>query len=162
MVPFLVLVLGIMELGYDLYVQAALDNAVQTAARSVQVGSVKGTSGETSAQFVASAVCPAIGGRLDCDLLIVGVKTIPSGSNYYNDPNPLTLLNASSGSGSICTGHGGQLLILQAWYAGPTFVGGLIPAFASSYGGGLVHLTTASVGFMNEYFAGGQSSGVGC
>ena len=161
-VPFLIMVLGIMEIGYDLYVQVALDNAVQTAARSVQVGSVKGASGETSAQFVTSAVCPALSPGLDCALLTVGVKTIPGGSNYYSNPTPLTLAAASSAGGSICTGQGGQLVILQAWYAGPSFLGGLIPSFSSSSGGNLVHFTTSSAGFVNEYFSGGQSSGVGC
>lgn len=161
-IPFFVMLLGIMELGYDLYVQVALDGAVQTAARGVQVGSIKGTNGETSAQFVTSAVCPALGGRLNCALLIVGVRPVPSGSNYYSNPSPMTLLNASSAGGSICTGQGGQLVLLEAWYAGPTLVGGLIPSFASSYGGALVHLTTSSAGFVNESFLGGQSKGVGC
>lgn len=158
------MMLGIMEVGYDLYVKAALDNAVQIAARSVQVGSVKGTSGETSLQFVASAVCPALGGRLDCNLLTVGVKTIPSGSNYYNDLNPLSLRTASSAGGSICTGQGGQLVILEAWYAGPTLLGTLVPSFSSLTpdGKNRVHTTISSTGFVNEYFSGGQSAGVGC
>ena len=158
--PFFAMLLGLMDAGYDLFVQAELDTAVNMAARGVQVGSVTGTKGETSAQLAAAAVCPNLRGLLNCSLLTVGVIHIPT--DYYQDQNPLTFTSASSTGGSVCTGTGGQLMLLQAWYQGPTFVGRLIPGFSQAYGNKRVHFTSSSAGFVDEYFSGGQSSGTGC
>jgi Flp pilus assembly protein TadG len=160
--PLFLLVLGILEMSYDLFTQAVLNYAVNEAARSVQVGSTQGTSGETSATFAASAVCPALSGLLDCGQLIVGVAPIPSGYNYFSTPAVVTVAQSAAVGGNICTGQPGQLMVLQAWYLGPSFVGTLIPAFATPYNGALVHITTATAGFVNEDFAGGQTQGSAC
>ena len=162
-IPFFMMFLGVMEMSYDLYVQAELNNAVESAARSVQVGNAQGASGENSNAFLAANVCTNLGGLLDCALLTVGVAPIPAGFNYYTLPvqNQLTQGEASGGNG-ICTGVGGQMMVLKAWYDGPTFVGLLIPSFTTTYNGVLTHVTQASAGFVNEWFAGGQSSGTAC
>jgi Flp pilus assembly protein TadG len=159
---FIIMVFGCIEVAYDLFVQTALDSAVQTAARSVQTGTARGTSGETSATFAAAAVCPALSGLLQCSLLTIGVETIASGYNFYTNPSPLTYGSASSSGGAICTGVGGQMMLLTAWYAGPSFVGSLVPSFSTRINGSLVHLTSSSVGFVNEWFSGGQTAGTGC
>jgi hypothetical protein len=163
-VPLLIMTLGVMEIAYDLYVQAALDNAVQTAARSVQVGATQ-TTGESSALLVQNAVCPNLHELLDCGQLIVGVLPVPPGHDYFTAPPPQGQLNppyftipmaaASSANGAICTGSGGQMMLLQAWYIGPTFVGGLVPSFATTYNGTLQHITASSAGFVDESFPGG-------
>ncbi len=161
-VPLFLLVLGTIELGYDMFVQEALDNAVETAARSVQVGTVQGTSGEKSSAFVAQAVCPNLGGLLNCNNLVVGVAPVPAGENYYTNTNTITLSNAQSVNGAICTGLGGQMMQLSAWYIGPSFVGMFIPSFTTSYNGKWVHIATAGAGFVNQGFSGGQSGGNQC
>jgi Flp pilus assembly protein TadG len=160
-IPFFAMFLGTMEISYDLYVQAAMDNAVEIAARGVQVGSTAGVAGEKSGGstgLVATSVCPNLGGLLDCNLLTVSVEAVPIGSNYYTYPvSNLTQTNANNGTG-ICTGTGGRMMILRAWYNGPTFVGLLVPSFTSvSPSGTIVHLTTASAGFVDEYFTGGEA-----
>ena len=162
-IPFFMTFLGVMEMSYDLYVQAELNNAVEIAARGVQVGNAQGTSGENSNTFLAANVCNNLGGLLDCALLTVGVAPIPTGFNYYSLPvqDQLTQSEATGGGG-ICTGVGGQMMVLKAWYDGPSFVGLLIPSFTTTYNGMLTHVTTASAGFVNEWFAGGQSSGTAC
>jgi Flp pilus assembly protein TadG len=162
-IPFFTMFLGVMEMSYDLYVQAALNNAVEVAARSVQTGSQTGSSGESSNTFVAAAICPNLGGLLNCALLTVGVAPIPTGYNYYSLPaqDQLTQSEATSGGG-ICTGTGGQMMVLKAWYDGPTFVGVLVPSFTTIYNGVRTHVTTASAGFVNEWFAGGQNTGTAC
>jgi hypothetical protein len=166
-VPLLIMTLGVMELAYDLYVQAALDNAVQTAARNVQVGATQ-TGGESSGLFVQHAVCPNLHELLDCGQLIVGVQPVPANYDYFTAPPPngqvnppyftIPIASASAAGGDISTGCGGQLMLLQAWYIGPTFVGGLIPSFATMYNGAPQHITAASAGFVDEAFPGG----VGC
>jgi Flp pilus assembly protein TadG len=160
--PFVILILGVMEVAFDLFVQGSLDAAVNQAARSVQTGAVQGSSGESSKQFAAAAVCPALGAWLSCSQIVVGIKPVPSGSNYYNNPATLTLTLAAAAGGAICTGVGGQMVLIQAWYLGPTLAGGLIPYFSTKYNGSVVHVTSASAAFVNEYFTGGQTSGTGC
>jgi Flp pilus assembly protein TadG len=160
-VPLFLLVLGTIELGYDMFVQEVLDNAVEAAARGVQVGSVQGTANEKSSAFVAQAVCPNLGGMLNCNNLVVGVQPVPSGLNFYTAPT-MTMTNAQSVNGAICTGLGGQMMQLQAWYIGPSFVGMMIPSFTTNYNGKYVHIATAGAGFVNQGFVGGQSGGTQC
>ena len=159
--PFLTLAFGAIEVGYDLFVQAVLDSVVEQAARGVQTGTQQGTTGESDSSFAAAAVCPAANGLLNCSQIVVAVQPVPSGYNYYTNINPPTLSTAAA-SGSVCTGIGGQLMVMQAWYLGPTFAGALIPAFSTTVLGKVVHLTTSSVAFTNEYFTGGQTAGAGC
>jgi Flp pilus assembly protein TadG len=164
-VPLMLLLLGTMEVSYDFYVQAALDSAVQTAARSVQVGATQGAvSGKSVAAWVASAVCPSLGKLLDCGQLYVTVTGIPSGvgQNYYTylQSNPVTLSSITSNSNSVCTGNPGQLMVLQAFYLSPTFLGLLVPSFsvASPFNGTQrVHAAYAASGFVNEDFGVGAT-----
>jgi hypothetical protein len=169
-VPFLLLVLGAMEIGYDYFVQAALDNAVNLAARGVQVGAQQIANGESGADFVKTSVCPALGGLLNCDQLYVAVTPISAGTgtDYYDylSANPPSLANvtgtgggAVGGADPVHTGNGCQVMILEAYYLGPTFLGTLIPSFSvvsplPGAGGRLVHVTYSGAGFINENFGG--------
>jgi len=167
---FFAFMLGLMVMGYDLFVQAALNNAVEQAARTIQGGSVTGTSGETSAQLAAAAVCPNLHGLLNCNLLTIAVEPVSTGSDYYSNQNTLTY-SAAAGTtskgvttgGEVNTGCGGsgQLMLMEAWYNGPSFIGTLIPGWNSnvSVQGTIrrAHVTTAMAGFVNEYFSGGQA-----
>jgi Flp pilus assembly protein TadG len=168
-IPFFVMFLGVMEMGYDLYVQASLNNAVETAARSVQVGGSTGTNNESSATFVANNVCPNLGNLLNCGLLTVAVVPLLPGTDYYSLPLQLTMTQTQANNGSgICTSTGGTPMVLVAWYNGPTFLGLLVPSFTAQYtppnsgGSTTVHVTQASAGFVNEFFQGGQTQGKGC
>jgi Flp pilus assembly protein TadG len=165
-VPFFGMFLGIMEISYDLFVQSELDNAVEIAARGVQVGAHTGYTLETSAQFIAQNVCPNISGALNCNLLTVAVVPLqPKGvdTNYYNNPIQTTLTQTQANNGSgICTGTAGQLMVIKVWYDGPTFVGLLVPSFTKTWNNTIVHETSASAGWVNEYFTtGGQSGAAG-
>jgi Flp pilus assembly protein TadG len=84
-VPFFVMFLGVMEMSYDLYVQAEMDNMAEFASRAVQVGSSTGSANETSSTFVANTVCPALSGLLDCALVTAAVVPVVNG-NYYTSP----------------------------------------------------------------------------
>jgi len=161
-VAFFSMTLGLMDVGYDLFIQAELDIATETAARSVQVGGVTGTTGETSAQLAAAAVCPSLHGLLNCNLLIVSVTPLTTGD--YSVASNYRSISQAAGSGGFGatggnnnTGCAGQMMLLQAWYVGPTFAGRLIPAFSQTYFGNISHITSSSAGFVNEYFAGGQA-----
>jgi Flp pilus assembly protein TadG len=163
--PFFILVLGTMEVGYDFFVQAALSNAVSVAARSVQVGTSQAdATGTSEATWVASAVCPALGGMLNCGQLHVSISGIPSGTgqNYYTyiSANPPSLAAMTSSSNSACTGAAGQMMIVRAYYLSPTFLGMLVPNWSQASPtspNSRVHVTYASAGFINEGFTGGES-----
>ena len=121
-VPFLLMFLGTMEIAYDLFVQSELDNAVNIAARNVQVGGAQVNSGSNSAQFIAKYVCPNISSALDCGLLTVGVSPIPVGLNYYTSPIDLSVAGqtaAVNGGAGFTTCAGGRMMALSAWYDGP-------------------------------------------
>ncbi len=164
-IPFFVLVLGTMEVGYDFYVQGALSEAVHVAARSVQVGTSQGNAtGAAEANWVTSAVCPALGGRLNCGQLYVSIASIPSGTgqNYYTylTAHPASLSAMTSSTNSVCTGAATQMMLLRAYYLSPTFLGMLVPSWSQISpvnNASRVHVTYAATGFVNEYFAGGQA-----
>jgi len=164
-VPFLMLTLGTFEVGYDFFVIAVLDSAVHAAARTVQVGAVQGAaSGANVASWVASAVCPALRGLLDCGQLYVSVTAVPGGTgeNYYTyiSANAPSLTAMTGASNSVCTGTGGQLMLVRAYYLSPTFLGMLVPNWSQASpvsSTGRVHVSYASTGFVNEYFSGGKA-----
>jgi len=164
-IPFFILVLGTMEVGYDFFVQAALSNAVNVAARSVQVGTAQGDATGTAEQnWVTSAVCPALGRLLDCRQLYVSISAIPSatGQNYYTylSANPPSLTAMASSSDKVCTGAAAQMMLLRAYYVSPSFLGLLVPNWSQVWPapvGPRVHVTYASAGFVNEYFSGGEA-----
>jgi Flp pilus assembly protein TadG len=165
--PFLTLVLGVMELGFDLYVQTMLDYALETAARGVQVGSTVGNVKQNNASFRKDAICPYLYG-LDCTSLAVAVTMVPKDSNYFTFAAPPTITNATNAVGCVNTGTAGQIMLAEAWYVGPTFLGALIPnfsvpnSFGLGYTGSLAHVTFSSAGFVNEAFAGGQTNANPC
>jgi Flp pilus assembly protein TadG len=163
-IPFFMLSLGTMEIGYDFFVQAALSNAVNVAARSVQVGASQGdATGAKEVTWVQNAVCPALGQLLDCGQLYVSISST-GGEDYYTylTANPPNLATMASSSDSVCTGGAAQMMLLRAYYVSPSFLGMLVPNWSMPWPqpvGPRVHVTYASAGFVNEYFSAGE---VGC
>jgi Flp pilus assembly protein TadG len=163
---FLILTFGAMELGYDYFVQAALDNAVNLAARGVQVGANQKGTNQTGPQFVQQSVCPDLGGLLNCGQLFVAVTPITT-DDYYdyflaNPPSLSTVTGTGGGSSGsadpVNTGVACQPMVVEAYYLGPTFLGTLIPQFSQQSplnSSQLVHVTYAAAGFINENFGGG-------
>jgi len=163
-IPFFAMMLGLMEMGYDLFVQAALDTVVQEAAREIQVGKFVGYRGETSDALKNDIICPNLHGLLYCPNVTVGVEPLPAGDDYYTARDLITYTEAAGTTangittgGQVCTGGAGQMMLLAVWYNGPTFVGNLIPIFGSVVNvqgvSKRVHVTYATAGFVDEYFA---------
>jgi Flp pilus assembly protein TadG len=158
-IPLFILLLGVFEASFDLFVQAALDSAVETAARTIQVGSTQGGAGWTS-QSLVNAVCPSLSKLLSCSLLSVDVQPVAEADYYaaYKAYPGWNCLSYGGSTGSVNTGQPGQLMVIGAWYNGPSFLGGLVPIFATAYAnGGIIHRTFAMAGFVNETFTGGQA-----
>jgi Flp pilus assembly protein TadG len=179
-VPFFAMMLGLMEMGYDLFTQAVLNTVLEESARQIQVGNFVGQVGQTSSDLVNNVVCPNLHGLLECQNLTVGVEPLPQQTtangvptgmqqDYFTARNLITYTaaagttnNGVTTGGQVCTGGAGQLMLLAGWYNGPTFVGQLIPLFGTvvniNGASKRVHVTYATAGFVDEYFSGGQST----
>ena len=148
--------LFLFEVGLDLYVQLALDYAVQEGARELQTGA--GNAATSVASFKTNCLCPAIAGFLNCNQISLNVVPM-TGTDYYT--------NATAGAGSIPLSAGSldtsgftfvpsgsdAPMFLQAVYTSVSTVGLLLPMMSVKYGSTRVHVTTSSIGFVNEPFS---------
>lgn len=170
--PFLMLLLFVFELSYALFSQAALDCALQIAARQLQTGNAQNV--KDGNDFITKYLCPDLGGLLMCSNVYIQVARIaPSSTQDYYDYTtgsvPVTggALDLSAYvAASFCNAGPSQLLLVSAVYVGPTFLGGLLPGlFSTSYNGHLVHATLSTVGLVSEAYtptAAGQGAAKSC
>ena len=162
--PVLLLMLVfIMELGYDLFAQEALDYGLQVAARAIQIGRAQGIN--TAADFRNKYFCPAVNMWLPCTAVSVNVQQVLT--DYFQAGNnwgvPLNQSGQLDLSGfTYCPGQPNSLMRVQAIYTAPTALGMLVPAMATSTSNGAVHVTVSSVAFINENFPVTSAPPVGC
>lgn len=119
-VPFLGLLLGILDTSLVYFNAEAVEAAVQDAARNIMTGEAQAAKITTGAQFVSTYLCPATGRRLlpsyiDCSTLIVDVRAASSFSSadmsrtFYKDPSTL----------QFCPGSPGTINVVRVAYAMP-------------------------------------------
>ncbi len=114
-VPFLGLVLGIAVTGLNLYSQVALDLALQTAVRQVQLGKVPST--YSAGDFASQVFCPALAPFIACTNLVVTLVPV---ANYDTAAVVAVPASAQLGhSGGFCTGLPGQLMFARVVYLAP-------------------------------------------
>jgi hypothetical protein len=70
---FMVMLFVVFEISYDEFMQEVLDNALQSAARQVQIGDTQSASTST---FVTDYFCPYGSGLLNCKNLFVRIQSI--------------------------------------------------------------------------------------
>jgi Flp pilus assembly protein TadG len=161
-IPFFLFLLFLFELGFDFYVQLALDYAVGEGVRRLQTGA--GNAAASVAAFKADCLCPPVSPFLNCNQISLNVYPLTT-SDYYT--------NAQAGAGSIPL-TGGVLntsgfgftpstaatpMFMQAIYTSVSVVGLLLPVMSVSNGTTRVHVTSSTLGFINEPFA---ASGTVC
>ncbi len=113
--PFLGLVIGICTIAIDLYLQEALDVALQTAAREVQLGHVPAT--YSAADFATKVFCPALVVFAPCANVVVTLQPV---ADYLSDGVVATPAAGQLGkSNSFCVGLPGQLMFARAVYLTP-------------------------------------------
>jgi Flp pilus assembly protein TadG len=162
--PILVLMLVfIMELGFDLFAQEALDYGLQTAARAIQTGQAQSTT--TASAFKTKYLCPALNLLLPCASVAVNVLQVVG--DYYTSGNSWTIPTNTAGQLNTtgyqyCPGLPNSLMRVQALYTGPTALGLLLPAMATPTATGPVHDTLSSVAFINENFPVTAAQPAGC
>jgi Flp pilus assembly protein TadG len=175
-IPYFLLVLGVCEVGFDMFLQEATDLALEEATRSIEIGISQGTATESS--FVQSYVCNTTAGSLlICKNFHIKVQTIaltngPNGvsaTDFSNAPSangslPMSGhnldLSGYDGATSFCNAPAGSLILVSAVYVGPTFLSGLMPyVFNETYNGNPVHAVLSQVGIASENFTSTKSGG---
>ena len=162
--PFLSLLIFLVELGYDFYAQVCLDYGVQAAARQIQIGAAQGAT--NASVFQTNYLCPALSGLLPCSYVSVNIQPLASGSDYYATVS-VTLPKDKNGkldtSGYVyCPGQPNQLMLVQAIYTSPSLIGLVVPAMATATASGLAHVTMSSSAFINENFPVTSAPPAGC
>ena len=124
----------LLDLGFVLYAQVALDFVAARAARMLAVDSQQKLS-PNQAAFQAATVCPLLDSFLACNQVTV---TLASVTDYAG--------SLSQGAGAFNPGQGGSLMLLTLSYPLPTFA---VPLASGGVFAGTN--TVARFPYMNEY-----------
>lgn len=130
----MMLVVGIMQVGFCLFAKSALDHAAATIARQLQTGASTASAALGQKNFVSVSVCGALHGLLDCSLISVTLFPV---TDY---------LTATSTAPPFSAGVSKSLMLLTLTYASP------LSGWPLQVGPNAASLLfTASVPFVNEY-----------
>jgi len=154
-IPFWMILLGLIELGLDFYVQLALDYAVQEGARKLQTGAANAASSVTI--FKTDCLCPIVAPFLNCNQISLNVYPVSTADYYLNAQAgggtiPLSNGTLNTSSWSFSTSGAATPMFMQAIYTSVPVVAGFIPGFAVKSAAGPVHVTSSTIGFINEPF----------
>jgi Flp pilus assembly protein TadG len=171
-IPFFLLILGLCEVSFDLFLQEATDLALQAGAREMEIGA--GTASTSESNFVQNYVCNTTAGRLlVCSNFHLKVQLL-TGTQDFSSPTvsngtlPLNGKNldlssydgGSTGASVFCTAPPGTLIMISAIYVGPTFMSGLLPGlFNEYYNGKPVHAVLSQIGLASEQFPASTQAG---
>jgi Flp pilus assembly protein TadG len=160
MMPLMMFILGIFELGLTFYIQQALDLALYTAARQVATGAIQ-SSATSLATFRSVAFCPAVSGLLSC--ANIKVTVIPSsGFTGTNSAVPMTSGSFDPSGYKYCPGSPGQMMMAQAVYPAPCFLLAFLGGGVTTYKGQKVRLVSSTLGFVNEFYTATAATPSGC
>ena len=156
-VPFLGLVLGLATTAYNLYLQEALDLALQSAARQVQLGLVPQTT--TPGDFAAKQFCPAFGASAPCANVSVTLQPV---TDYLSDTVvAMPQATALGNPGAFCVGSPGQLMFARVVYLAPTISQFWPYATQATINGVTGTALVSSAAFANENPSGAAIPAVG-
>jgi Flp pilus assembly protein TadG len=147
--PFFALIFAIIETALAFFAGQALETAVTTASRAIRTGAAQ-SAGLTASTFKAS-ICSQLTYLFSCNAgLYVDVKT-------YASFAAISLGIPVDANGNLMTvgytynaGHGGDIVVVRAYYEWPVFVNQLGNNLATQPDG--THLLTATSAFRNEPF----------
>lgn len=154
-IPFFLFLLFLFEMGVDFYVQLALDYAVQEGARRLQTGA--GNAATTAQAFKTDCLCPVISGFLNCSQITLNIYPLAASDYYVNAQSgagsvPVSAGSLNTSSWSFSSSTAATPMFMQAIYPSVSVVGMLLPSMSVVSGSSRVHVTTSSVGFINEPF----------
>jgi hypothetical protein len=158
-IPFLIFVLFIMELSYNLFTQEVMDSALHLAVRRIQTGNAQNALNGND--FITKYLAPEVNGLLSSANIYVQVQQITpnSGQDFYNFTTGTLPMSHGSldlsdfSSSGFCNSGPAQMLLISAIYIGPAIIGGLLPNVMSVYfNGTLVDATLSTAGIVSENF----------
>lgn len=112
-VPFLALIVCILELSVDYYLRAQLDHAVHKAAQKVRNGEVQAQQMSASA-FKAELLCPDLP-MVDCSSVLLNARTI----THYKDWLGWAPLTVDPANIAWCPGGAKDGVLIQVAYPAP-------------------------------------------
>jgi Flp pilus assembly protein TadG len=147
-IPFLALVMGILEIALYYLVSTTLENATSDAARQIRTGQFQNGSTVTAAGFVTQICGELTWLSPSCaSNLFVDVRTYTS-YTAISEPNPIASHQITQASLTFSPGAAGSIVMVRAFYQWQLFTPGLDMMVASLNGGST--LITATAAFKNE------------
>jgi Flp pilus assembly protein TadG len=156
-VPFMAMMLEILQNAFFVYVSGALDQATVAAARQIMTGSVQGaTTLMTGAQFRTQILCPKLPLAMSCNNVIVNIQNYSESSGFTSFLNAaqtaIVVPPLNNTQTSFCPGGTGQYVYVQVFYPLPLFIASWLPVVTTTFNGAKVHLVAAAAAFKNEPF----------
>ena len=147
-IPFLALIMGILEIAMLYLVSTTLENATSDAARQIRTGQFQNGSTVTAADFVTQ-ICSELSwlGSSCSSNLFVDVRTYAS-YTAIAEPNPISNRQITQASLTFSPGAAGNIVMVRAFYQWQLFTPGLDMMVATLNGGST--LITATAAFKNE------------
>jgi Flp pilus assembly protein TadG len=146
--PFIALLFAILETGLLYFADQVLETAVDSSARLIRTGQAQ-QQGMTQATFKQS-ICDQVGAMFDCtNGLYLNVQTYPDFASISLTP-PVTSGQLDKGNFQFGMGHGGDIVVVSAYYEWPTFSKLLGLNYSNLSDGN--HLLAATAAFKNEPF----------
>ncbi len=166
--PFLLLVVAILEYSYGNFAQSRLDAVIQQASRQIMTGYVQNQSVAgaplDAGQFRTQILCPKLPALMNCSDLFIDVQSFdapasgaaPATTPYANYVNatqsgliPPALDNSKN---AYCVGGAKKYVVIRAVYPTPILTTAvLFPSF-TTYKGRKSRLVTSTATFKNEPF----------
>lgn len=166
--PFLLLIVAILEYSYGNFAQSRLDAVVQLAARQIMTGYVQEqrVAGQplTADQFRTQIICPKLPAIMSCNDLYVEVETFdpptngaaPATTPYANFVNAsksgLTPPDLDNSKNAYCIGGKGKYVVMRAVYPAPVLTTAALYPNATTYKGRKARLVQSTATFKNEPF----------
>lgn len=142
-VPFLVLLVAMVETALVFFAGQVLQSGTSEAGRLIMTGQAQAM---TPSQF-QQAVCDRTGGLFTCSQLSVNVQTFTSFASAA-PTNPIKNGKLDASGFGFSPGKPGQIEVVQVFYPWP--LGADLPGLNLNNVGGDSHLLTATAVFRNE------------
>lgn len=159
---FFLLLLGQMEVGFNLFQQHRMDDATAGLSRSIQIGNAQSRNLETE-QDLREAICPALGSSFRCERVMINVAVSNDWGAAF-DPRlwahtPLSRVDRPS---AYCLASAGEYMFLRLSYPQASFTASLLPeAFYTAFDGERVVMLQSYAALRVEP-VGARRTGRGC
>ena len=156
--PCFGLILGLIGVSYDFFLQEALDYSLQEAVRQVQLGQVP--PGESPGDFTGQVFCPIFVRFAACTDVLITIQPV---SDFQSAAVVTQSAAASTQPQLFCVGQPGELMFARAIYLAPLLSQIWPYGTAVSVGGTTGNALVAAAAFANENPTGAPiPAGAGC